>query len=158
MKNYYAHSLYVVTLNGHKFICEERFGEFIEVLTKEKIEVSNEKNIEKLGDYYPILALADFTKKDKYGNPLITNHLMLTKKDILLKYVDINKKTYNIKDFDVDDFLSRQKEKIKVFEILQENNPELAKEIATRELQESNILDDSGELKPPYDKVFIKNK
>lgn len=82
MKKYNVIDLYVIEKKKNKFICERYYeNEYIEVLTKEKIKVNNEK-VERLIEYYSILERICLDSKKP---------LLLTKKDVLLKYLQINK-------------------------------------------------------------------
>ena len=83
MKKYNVIDLYVIEKKKNKFICERYYeNEYIEVLTKEKIKVNNEK-VERLIEYYSILERICLDSKKP---------LLLTKKDVLLKYLQINNK------------------------------------------------------------------
>ena len=80
---------------------------------------------------------------------------MLTKKDILLKYIRINEKVRN-KDININDFVKKQKEELEGLKVLFKENPELAKKEALEKLQRTGILDENGELNELYKDVFIK--
>lgn len=150
MKKYNVFSLYVVEKDNHKFICERIIdNEFREVLTKEELIIEDNDKIKPLNRYYSILAVAT------YKNGKILNPLMLTKKDILLKYIEINEKVVS-KNFDMDDILKRQQEELEGLKILAKECPELAKEYSLEKLQGAGILDEKGELIGPYKEVFTK--
>ncbi len=151
MKKYNVFSLYVVEKDNHKFICERIIdNEFSEVLTKEKLVLEENDKVEPLTRYYSILAVAT------YKNGKILNPLMLTKKDILLKYIGINEKVVS-KNFDIDDILKRQQEELEGLKILAKECPELAKEYSLEKLQGAGILDTNGELIGPYKEIFVEN-
>lgn len=150
MKKYNVFSLWVVEKHGHKFICERIVNDvYREVLTKEELILEENDKIKSLTRYYSILAVAT------YKNGQILNPLMLTKKDILLKYIEINEKVVS-KNFDMDDFLKRQQEELEGLKILAKECPELAKEYSLEKLQGAGILDEKGELIGPYKEVFVK--
>lgn len=83
MKKYNVLSLYVVEYRGIKYICESwrNNSEYIEVLTKRVFKEKDEIKVEKLSEYYPILAIMNYETKEP---------LLLSKKDILNKYIVIN--------------------------------------------------------------------
>ena len=149
MKKYSIIDLYVVEKDEHKFICEYFFkDEYIEVLTKEKIKVNNKEKVERLVEYYSILERICLDSKKP---------LMLTKKDILLKYIKINEKVRN-KDININDFLKKQEDELKGLKLLAKENPELAKKEALEKLQRTGILDENGELIGPYKEIFVKEE
>lgn len=152
MKKYNVFYLWVVEKDGHKFICERVSGnDYKEVLTKEDIRTENNENVKSLTKYYSILAIAT------YKNGQILNPLMLTKHDILLKYIEINQ---NIIDrrIDMDDFLKNQQEELEGLKILAKECPELAKEYSLEKLQGAGILSENGELIGPYKDILRKEK
>jgi len=150
MKKYSVFSLYVVEKDGHKFICEKIIdNEYKEVLTKEKLVLEENDKIKSLTKYYSIIAVATF----KDGQVL--NPLMLTKKDILLKYIEINQNVID-KRIDMDDFLKRQQEELEGLKILAKECPELAKKYSLEKLQGAGILDENGDLKEPYNELVTK--
>jgi len=83
MRKYSVFGLYVITINGQKFICESIIykKKYREVLTGRKIDLKVEYKVERLSNYYPLLERMNYTTRE----PLI-----LTKEDILDKYIDIN--------------------------------------------------------------------
>ena len=150
MKKYNVFCLYVIEKDNHKFICERIIdNEYKEVLTKEELILEENDKVKPLTRYYSILAVAT------YKNGQILNPLMLTKKDILLKYIEINKKVVS-KNFDVDDLLKKQQEELEGLKILSKECPELAKEYSLETLQGAGILDEKGELIGPYKQLFVK--
>ncbi|MBQ2947162.1 MAG: hypothetical protein IJE04_04915 [Bacilli bacterium] len=150
MKKYNVFCLYVIEKEAHKFICENIIdNEYREVLTKEKLVLEENDKVKSLTRYYSILAVAT------YKNGQILNPLMLTKKDILLKYLEINEKVVS-KTIDIDDFLKRQQEELEGLKILAKECPELAKEYSQEKLEGAGILDENGELIGPYKYVFVK--
>jgi len=150
MKKYNVFCLWVIEKPGHKFICERIINdEYREVLTKEELILEENDKVKPLTRYYSILAVAT------YKNGKILNPLMLTKKDILLKYIEINEKVVS-KNFDMDDFLKRQQEELEGLKILAKECPELAKKYLLEKLQGAGILDEKGELIGPYKEVFTK--
>ena len=74
---------------------------------------------------------------------------MLSKKDILLKYIKINEKDIN-KPYDPVDFIEKQKQMLEELKVLEKECPELAKKEALESLQRAGILDEEGNLKEPY--------
>ena len=87
MKKYNVFYLWVVEKDGHKFICEKVSENYYkEVLTKEDIIIEENESVTKLTKYYSILEVAT------YKDGQILNPLMLTKKDILYKYIEKNEK------------------------------------------------------------------
>lgn len=150
MKKYSVFSLYVVEKEEHKFICERIIdNEYREVLTKEKLVLEENDKVKSLTRYYPILDIAT------YKDGQILNPLMLTKKDILLKYNEINEKVIN-KEVNIDDFLKRQQEELEGLKVLARECPKLARQIALENLQGSGILDEEGNVAYPYKTSFVK--
>lgn len=150
MKKYNVFYLWVVEKDGHKFICEKVSENYYkEVLTKEDIIIEENESVTKLTKYYSILEVAT------YKNGKILNPLMLTKKDVLLKYIEINEKVVG-KNFDMDDFLKRQQEELEGLKVLAKECPELAKQLALEKLQGAGILDQNGKLKEPYNELVTK--
>ena len=150
MKKYNVFYLWVVEKEGYSFICERISGNYYkEVLTKEDIRTENNDKVRSLTKYYPILAIAT------YKNGQILNPLMLTKKDILLKYIELNQ---NVKDkrIDVDDFLKKQQEELEGLKVLAKECPELARKYSLEKLQEAGILDENCDLKEPYNESITK--
>lgn len=150
MNKYNVFNLYVIERDNHKFICEKITpNKYIEVLTREKIVLEEKDKTKSLTKYYSILSVAT------YKNGQILNPLMLTKKDILLKYIEINEKVVS-KNFDMDDFLKRQQEELEGLKILAKECPELAKEYSLEKLQGAGILDEQGNLTGPYKEMFTE--
>ena len=83
MKKYSIFSLYVITINDQKFICESILpGEkYKEILTGRKIDFKDEYTAEKLSEYYSLLERMNYTTREP---------MMLSKSSILDKYIDIN--------------------------------------------------------------------
>jgi len=84
MKKYSVFNLYVITINNQKFICEPViYGEeYREIFTRMKITLNEKFKVEILSDYYSLLERINYSS----GKPL-----MLSKEDILRKYIDINR-------------------------------------------------------------------
>lgn len=150
MKKYNVFYLWVVEKDGYKFICERIYdNRYKEVLTKEDVIVEENDKVKSLTRYYSILEVAT------YKNGQILDPLMLTKKDILLKYIEINQNVID-KRIDIDDILKRQKEELEGLKVLARECPELAKKYSLEKLQGAGILDENGELIGPYKEVFTK--
>ena len=150
MKKYNVFCLYVIKKEGYSFICENIIdNEYREVLTKEKLILEKGELVIPLTRYYSILEVAT------YKNGKILNPLMLTKKDILLKYIEINEKVVS-KNIDMDDFLKRLQAELEGLKVLAKECPELAKKYSLEKLQGSGILNENGELIGPYKEVFVK--
>lgn len=150
MKKHNVFYLWVVEKNEHKFICERGYDNcFREVLTKEEFVLEEKDKFHSLTKHYSILEVAT------YKNGQILNPLMLTKKDILLKYIEINEKVVS-KNFDMDDLLKRQQEELEGLKILAKECPELAKKYSLEKLQGAGILDENGELTGPYKEIVVK--
>ena len=151
MKKYNVFCLWVVEKPVHSFICERIIdNEFREVLTNEELILEENDKVKPLTRYYSILEVAT------YKNGKILNPLMLTKKDVLLKYIEINEKAID-KRIDIDDFLKRQQEELEGLKILAKECPELAKEYSLEKLQGAGILDENGELIGPYKEIFVES-
>lgn len=152
MKRYSVFDLYVVEKEGHKFICEKILeNEYREVLTKEKLIIEDNDKVETLIKYYSILAIAT------YKNDQVLNPLMLSKKEILLKYIEINEKVRN-KEVNINDFLKKQQEELEGLKVLASECPELAKQNALQILQRIGILDKEGNLIGPYNEILVKEE
>lgn len=124
-KLYSVFELYVVKVNrgnntNQYFICtKDKFREeYIEIFTKTKIKVDNKLNIEDLSNYYSLLSICDFKTKKP---------LMLTEKELLYKYNEIN-----------------------YVNTLKEHNDEKIKE----ELEKRGIFEESLVYKKRLSKVF----
>lgn len=158
MKKFNLFNLYVIENDNHKFICELDISKnlYIEIFTREIIELENNKEMEPLTRYYSPLQMI------KYYNNLETKEtLMLTEKELLIKYIDINKKIIDKFDHynqNIDKVLNEQEEYLKKFKKLMKNNPELAKELALESLKKSGVLDEDGELAYPYSESINKEK
>ena len=83
MKKYNVFGLSVIKLDGQKFICESIIpGEkYREILTGRKFNLKDEYVVEKLSEYYSILEVMNYKTREP---------LMLSKDNILRKYIDIN--------------------------------------------------------------------
>ena len=83
MKLYNVFSLYVITIDGQKYICEEisKGKVYKEVLTKRKINLNGKMRLQGLSDYYSLFEAFNFSTREA---------LVLTKTDILNKYININ--------------------------------------------------------------------
>lgn len=87
MKRFSVFKLFVIEIDGIKFICETIIPgkEYREVLTKRKITLKDNYKIKCLADYYSILIIMNYQTKEP---------MMLTKDRILKKYIDINQPEY----------------------------------------------------------------
>ena len=151
MKKYSVLCLYVVKKENHKFICEKILpNEYREVLTKEKLILEEKDNVEYLANYYSVLAIATY----KYGR--VSNPLMLSKKDILRKYIEINRQVVSrlSQSNRVSDFIKKQEEELKGLKVLGRECPELAKKRAIESLKRTGILDETGDVTDPYKEIF----
>ena len=119
MKKYSVFDFYVVKVekgdNKFYFICKfYAQNTYKEIFTKEKICVKDKSYVERLSDYYSPIAICSYNKEKLSSKPL-----MLSRKDLLYKYIEINKiqlmdklqaDEENIKNnycnlFDIDKFL-----------------------------------------------------
>lgn len=152
MKKYDVFFLYVVRRENNLFICTKMLdGEtYKEIFTGEKLKNIHNNDVEPLWHYYSLLTIINYKTKE---------HLMLSKKDLLLKYASLNSSHIEIDKHknQYERILTRQQENLEGLKKLQEVEPELAKEYAKKSLQGAGILDEDGELKEPYNKVFTKN-
>lgn len=88
MKKYNVYNLYVVEIqknnDTHYFICKRSHlnNNYIEIFTNEKMEITNNTKIELLSNYFPNLMSNNYT----IGKPL-----MMDKKELLTKYIEINR-------------------------------------------------------------------
>lgn len=84
MKKYSVFSLCVVKKKGVYFIC--KYGNmpntYEEFFTKETIVEENEENVESLSKYYSLLGVKNYKTRES---------LKLSAKEILIKYIEINK-------------------------------------------------------------------
>ena len=146
MKKYNVFDLWVVKADDYYFICEKLFDEntYREIFTKEKVEVLDNENLEPLKNYYSLLVIMNYVT----GEPLI-----LTKKELLVKYAEINssyierRKQYN-SNYEI--IIREQDEYIKALKELGEKNPERAREEAIESLRRTGILNENCELDAPY--------
>lgn len=150
MKKYNVFYLWVVEKDGHCFICERVYhNSYKEVLTKEDIRVEENDKVKSLTRYYSILEVAT------YKNGQILNPLMLTKYDILLKYIEINQNVID-KRIDINEFLKKQQEELEGLKVLTKECPELARKYSLEKLQGAGILDGNRALIGPYKEIFRK--
>jgi len=105
MKKYSIDSLKVVKIcsgdSVRYLICKynELTETYIEILTNEKIKIDDESCVEPLSNYYSVLSIKNY---------LTGESLMLDKKMLLKKYIDINKKDKDNIEEDLDkDVLDR---------------------------------------------------
>ena len=144
MRRYNVFSLYVVEKDNHKFICAKIFrNEYKEILTKEKILLEKNDKITPLANHYGILEVVNY-KVGKIYAPLT-----LDKKDILLKYLEINAPIID-KNSDV---LIEKQEELEGSKTLERDCTKLTKE---ESLGNTGILDKNGDVMPPYQKVFAQ--
>jgi len=151
MKKYSVLNLYVVKKGNYKFICERILpNEYREVLTKEKLVLESNDSVEYLANYYSVLAIAT------YKDGRVSNPLMLTKKDILRKYIEINRQVVSrlSQNDRVSDFIKKQEEEIEGLKVLGRECPELAKQRAIESLKRTGILDEKGDVADPYKEIF----
>lgn len=151
MKKYDLFNLYVVEFDGIKYICERNIddNQYNDIFIIKKFNKEDIENIQPLSDYYEILVMKSYLTDEK---------VYLFKDELLLKFLKIN--SYNLykenRNNCVDNIIKKQKEYLELFKELSIKNPEKAKEIARKSLQRSGILDENGELKVPYDEVFVE--
>lgn len=83
MEKYSIFNLYVITIDGQKFICESILPgkEYKEILTRRKIDFKEEYTVEKLSDYYRLIGHMNHTTRE----PMI-----LSRNNVLDKYIEIN--------------------------------------------------------------------
>lgn len=160
MKKYNVFELWVVKVDDYYFICEKSFDDktYSEIFTKEKIKMLDSQKIEPLKNYYSLLAIMNYTTRES---------LMLIKKELLIKYAEMNsshierKKQHNS---NYETFIKEQEECKKALkELTKELNNvsnslkqsreaiENANEEAIANLQRTGIIDEKGELAAPYD-------
>lgn len=80
----------VIEVNDQCFIVRKKHEKYIEYFTNKIIKLPKKFNIKPLSRYYPLLEICD----SKTGKPL-----KLSKKDLLLKYNEINKEYYKTKAY-----------------------------------------------------------
>lgn len=88
MKLYSVFSLYVIKIKDNYFICRETLKDnvYVEFFTKEKITVKKETEVERLSEFYSLLEVMNYETSEP---------LRLNKKQILHKYLEINKQSLN---------------------------------------------------------------
>lgn len=133
MKEYNVFNLYVVNVEGYSFICKKLNNSvYEEVFTKEKFE--NIENVEPLRKYYSLFVIKKY---------ISGNSLMLSNKELLIKYAEINsfniekKKSYN----NISDTIRSMDEYLEALKKLAEKDPDKAKEIALEDLKRTGIID-----------------
>lgn len=83
MQKYDVFRLYVVKVSNHYLICSKSIlnDDYIEVLTRTKIEVKDDSCVTSLTHYYTSLSVCNYSNG---------THLMLSRDDILKKTIEIN--------------------------------------------------------------------
>ncbi len=95
MKKYSVYNLFVVAVQHdsgtYYLICQHNdlSDTYVEIFTNEKIKITDDSNIELLSNYYSILTRRNYATKKP---------LMLDKKELLRKYIDINSEASLEKD------------------------------------------------------------
>lgn len=150
MKKYNVFELYVVKEDNYYFICEKGIKEdtYIEIFTHKIIKNPNVHYIKPLSRWYLPLALMNYS---------IEKPLILTKKELLIKYAEINSPYIERRkklSSNYETFIKEQEEHIKALKELAEKNPEKAKEEAIASLRETGILDENGDLAAPYNTLL----
>lgn len=106
MKRYSIDSLYVVNViwnyQDYYFICKksEFLDNYIEVLSKGKINPIDISKVEPLKNYYSIIEQCNYIKGSA---------LMLSKTDLITKYIDINNYHTNKKANDTKTYAKQKK-------------------------------------------------
>lgn len=147
MKKYNVFNLYIVKEDDYYFICEKGIKEhtYIEIFTHKTLKYPNMHYVKPLSEYYSLLAVMNYTT----GKPLI-----LTKKELLIKYAEINspyierKKQHRSRNYTAR--IKEQEEYIKALEQLAKESPDKAKELAIESLKRTGILDEKGDVAYPY--------
>lgn len=145
MRKYNVLLLYVVEYKGKKFICESwrNNSEYIEVLTRRVFKEKDEIKLEKLSEYYPILAIMNYETKEP---------LLLSKKDILNKYIDINSGLELQETNELSDDLEKVKETLLE---LCKKDPEKANQIALEILMKIGAIESSDKIENNDNKLFV---
>jgi len=146
MKKYNVFNLYVVKEDDYYFICEQGIKEhtYIEIFTHKILKYPNMHYVKPLSEYYSLLAVINYTT----GEPLI-----LTKRELLIKYAEINSPYIERRKQHSSSYkkmIEEQDEYIKALEMLAKENPDRAKELALESLKRTGILDEKGDVAYPY--------
>ena len=83
MKKYNVFELWIVKIKDYYFICEKLIDEntYREIFTKEKFKLLDNEKVEPLKNYYSLFSIMNYSTRKP---------LMLAKKDLLMKYAEIN--------------------------------------------------------------------
>jgi len=152
MKRYSVFRLFVIKKGDYYFICEN-IGEYLyrEIFTNEKFKVLNNENIEALRNYYSFLAIMNYATREP---------LMLTKKELLIKYAEINSPYIEkIRQHNMcyEKLIEEQDKYIEALKELSEKNPEKAKKLAIESLKRTGILDESGDITTSYNTLICED-
>lgn len=153
MKKYNVFNLCVVNFENYFFICEKLCDEgmYREIFTGDRIKVLDDEKVEPLKNYYSLLAVMSYTT----GKPL-----MLTKKDLLKKYAEINSYYIELRkqhNSYYEDVIKEQEQYIKALKELNDKNPEKAKEVALDNLRRIGIINQNDEM-VESDKILTRKK
>lgn len=141
MKLYNVFNLYVIKKENIYFICKKDYHKdtYIEFFTKDKIKVKDKNDVKLLSDYYTLFVIMNYKTKQP---------LMLTRKQILLKYIEINEKVIDKKENynkRIDGILNNIDSSLNDFKLLVEKDPNSAKIMSMEEIK--SVLDDSDYCK-----------
>lgn len=147
MKKYNVFNLYVVKKDDYYFICEKGIKEhtYIEIFTHKTLKYPNMHYVKPLSECYSLLAVINYTTRKP---------LTLTKKELLIKYAEINspyierRKQHSSSNYKAR--IQEQEEYIKALEQLAKENPDKAKELAIESLKGTGILDEKSDAAYPY--------
>lgn len=145
-------NLYLVLVDGIKYICEKTYDDnYREIFTSQVFNNVNKENVQDLEDYYEILAMKSYISGE---------YVFLKKDELLIKFAELN--SYNIyknnKNNYIDNIHNERKEYLELFNELSKKKPEKAKEIAMRTLERSGMLNTLGEIDEQYKDVLVKKK
>lgn len=150
MKKYSVFYLYVVNVDEYYFICEKGYRDnlYVELFTKEKFEVLDENNVKPLKNYYSLFEVMNYKTGEE---------LLLTKKELLIRYAHLNSTQIERRKNYHDDLIRGMDNYLMNLKEFAKNNQEKAREEAIASLYRTGILRENGEFSEFYSNLCSEN-
>lgn len=151
MKKYSVFDLYVVNVDEYYFICEKGYREniYVELFTKEKFKVLDDNNIRSLKNYYSLFEVMNYKNGEE---------LLLTKKELLIRYAHLNSAQIERRKDSRDDLIKCMDNYLMNLKEFAKYNPEKAREEAMNSLYRTGILNEDGEFSEFFTNFSFYNK